>query len=240
MDPKPSFNPERYDKNLVSLLAPNSFVGEIFKILRTNILFPEKGDPPRTIMITSAVPGEGKSFVAANLAVNIAQGIEEHVLLMDCDMRRAKIHSMFGLRDVPGLSEYLSDHKEMADVLIKTPLKKLMLLPGGKPPHNPAELLSSRKMAELLEEVKTRYKDRYVIIDSPPPQLTAEASAISRRVDGILLVVRANKTPRELVAKVIESMGRDKMLGVVMNQCDMRMNRYYGYGKYGKYYRDDN
>jgi protein-tyrosine kinase len=97
------------DPNLVVYHDPASMEAEIFKILRNNILFPKEGEPPPSIMVTSAVPGDGKSFVAANLAICIAQGVAEHVLLMDCDMRRSSIHRQFGFDDnVPGLSEYLS------------------------------------------------------------------------------------------------------------------------------------
>ena len=90
-------------------------------------------------------------------------------------------------------------------------------------------------MATLISEVKERYKDRYIIIDSPPPQLTAETSAIARQVDGVILVVKSGRTPREMVNELVESIGREKILGVVMNWFDLRSSSYYGYGKYSKY-----
>ncbi len=103
------------DPNLVVYHDPASMEAEIFKILRNNILFPKEGDPPPSIMVTSAIPGDGKSFVAANLAISIAQGVAEHVLLMDCDMRRSSIHRQFGFNDnVPGLCEYLSKGVDLA------------------------------------------------------------------------------------------------------------------------------
>ena len=157
---KPSdivFSNKSIDRNLVVLTKPNSFEAEQFKILRTNLLFPVSGKPPRTIMITSAVSGEGKSFVAANLAVSIAQGIDEHVLLMDCDMRMPAIHKSFGLSNIQGLSDYLSDDAPLSSSILKTKTERLTILPGGKPQHNPAELLASEKMSQLLVEAKTRY-----------------------------------------------------------------------------------
>lgn len=224
-----------FDKNLVTLFKPCSFETEQFKILRTNLLFPVSGKPPRTIMITSAIPGEGKSFVSANLAISIAQSINEHVLLMDCDIRRPSIHSLFGFEVVPGLSEYLSNDISASSLLLKTKVEKLTIFPGGKVAYNAAELLSSDRMSRLLKEVKTRYEDRYIIIDSPPPHLTAETSVIARQVDGIVLVVGFGSTRREMVAELIDILGKDKILGVVANRFDMHSSIHYGYGKYGKY-----
>jgi len=226
---------ENVDRNLVTLLNPQSIESEMFKILRGNILFPQTGTPPRSIMITSAVPGEGKSFVSANLAVSIAQNINEHVLLMDCDIRQSGIHRLLGLGEVQGLSEYLTGEIDIQSIFRKTELDKLSILPGGRSPHNPAELLSSKKMSALLTEVKERYSDRYVIIDAPPPQLTAESSAIARQVDGIILVVKYGSTPKDLVTDLIEIVGKEKILGCVLNWFDLRSSNYYGYGKYGKY-----
>jgi protein-tyrosine kinase len=223
------------DQNLVALLDPQSFEAEQFKILRTHLLFPGSGNLPRSIMVTSAAPGEGKTFVAANLAVTIAQNINEHVLLMDGDLRRPCIHSRFGFNRAPGLSEYLLNGTRLSEFLLKTGIEKLTILPGGNPPHNPSELLSSKKMSELLEQVTTRYSDRYVIVDSPPPQLAAETRAIAKQVDGILIVVKSGGTPREMVADLVEMMGKEKVLGVVFNRFDIRSSGYYGYRRYNPY-----
>jgi len=223
------------DKNLVSLFEPQSFEAEQFKHLRTNILFPVSGKLPRSIMVTSSVPGEGKSFVASNLAVSIAQNIDQHVLLMDCDIRKATVHSNFGFDDTVGLSEYLSKKTSLSSLLLKTDLNKLTILPGGKPPQNPAELMSSNQMSKLIREVTSKYSDRYIIIDSPPPHLTSETSVIARQVDGILLVVKSGSTDRKLVQELLEMMGKDKVLGIVLNWFDMSSAKYYGYNKYSRY-----
>lgn len=229
----------RLSPHLITFHKPYSQEAEIFKQLRTSILFPSEGKPPKTIMVTSAVPGEGKSFTSANLAVSIAKGIEEHVLLMDCDMRRPTIHELFGMQTVPGLSDYLANGHDLSSLLVKTPLPKLTILPGGRPPENPTELLSSKQMADLLDEVKNRYEDRYIIIDSPPPTLTAETGALARRVDGILLVIKAKKTSKEQVEDLLEIVGKEKIIGVMMNWYDPALPRYFGYGKYGKYYHKE-
>jgi capsular exopolysaccharide synthesis family protein len=152
--------------DLVSLANPDSPEAELFKLLRTQVLFPPSGRPPRTILVTSAVAEEGKSFVAANLAVNIAKSVDEHVLLVDCDLRRPSIHSKFGFNGVKGLSEYLSAGIELPYLILKTGVEKLTLLTSGTPPPNPSELITSSKMAALIEELKARFNDRFIIIDS--------------------------------------------------------------------------
>ena len=223
------------DKKLVSLFEPQSFEAEQFKHLRTNILFAVSGKLPRSIMVTSAVPGEGKSFVASNLAVSIAQNIDQHVLLMDCDIRKPAIHNNFGFDEAAGLSEYLSKETSLSSLLLKTDVNKLTILPGGKPPENPAELMSSNQMSKLLKEVTSKYSDRYIIIDSPPPHLTSETSVIARQVDGILLVVKSGSTDRKMVKELLEMMGKEKVLGVVLNWFDMSSMKNYGYNKYSRY-----
>ena len=232
----PAIINNKLDKNLVTCLNPGSFEAEMFKILRSNILFPASGKVPKTIMVTSAVPGEGKSFIAANLSVSIAQGIEEHVLLMDCDMRKATIQKIFGLPEVKGLSDYLDKPQSIAKLLKKTEIEKLTLFPCGKIPPNPAELLSSRQMIDLLEEVKTRYNDRYIIIDAPPMQLTAETKALYQQVDGILFVVKAGSTSRKLVEELVSKLDREKILGIVLNWFNVKSASYYGYKQYQDYY----
>jgi capsular exopolysaccharide synthesis family protein len=224
------------DPALVTFHDPSSVEAEIFKILRTNILFPKVGTPPRSIMVTSAIPSDGKSFVAANLAISIAQGVEEYVLLMDCDMRRSRVHSQFGFKSgIPGLSNYLSNQTPLASLLVKTEIDKLTILPGGPPPRNPSELLSSQPMKELLKETKARYKDRFVIVDSPPPHLTAETTALANYIDGIIIVVKYGSTPKDMVKDLLEKLGREKVLGVVMNGYRVPATERYGYGKYNRY-----
>jgi protein-tyrosine kinase len=231
------------DANLVVYHDPASVEAEIFKVLRTNILFPKDGTPPPSVMVTSALPGDGKSFIASNLAVSIAQGIEEYVLLMDCDMRRSTIHKIFGFDDnISGLSEYLSKDVPLTSLLRRTVTKKLTILPGGRTPNNPSELLSSQRMKDLLEETKKRYKDRFIIVDSPPPHLTAETTALAKYVDGIVLVVRSGRTPKPLVEALIEKIGREKIIGVVLNGHQMPATERYGYGRYNLHnyeYRND-
>jgi len=252
IEPKNRHDPGKVDRNLVASEQRHSFEAEQFRMLRTNLLFPLSGKSPRTIMVTSAVQGEGKSFVAANLAVSIAQIISEQVLLIDCDLRTPSIHTLFGFSsDAPGLSEYLShgSHFEAANrkkfgnipelseylsdgvflssLFLEPKQKKLTILPAGKPPYNPSELLSSKQMVELLRKEKERYSNRYIIIDAPPPKLMTESSVIARQVDGILLVIKYGSTPRKLVGELPDILGKEKIMGIVFNGFE-------GYGKYDK------
>jgi len=224
-----------YDPKLVTLSAPDSVDAENFKVLRAQILFPKEGPSPRTIMVTSAFSEEGKSFVAGNLAISIALGINEHVLLVDCDFRRPSLQKTFGFMPCLGLCEYLNGRENLEDLIVNTRIPRLSLLPSGPVPPNPSELLASRKMRSFLEEVRNRYDDRYIIIDAAPSQVTSEASVLAQYVDGIIFVVMAGKSPRETVQKSIENIGRKKILGVVLNGYDQSKRGYRKY--YKKYYK---
>jgi protein-tyrosine kinase len=221
-----------YDPKMVVVTAPDSYESENFKLLRAQIMFAKDRKRPRTIMVTSATPGDGKTFVAANLAASIASGIDEHVLLVDCDLRRPDIHKMFGISVSKGLHEHLAQGTDLESLLIKTKINKLSLLPAGNPPNNPSELLASGAMKSFLEEIRDRYEDRIIILDTAPSNILAEANVLSNFVDGIVFVIRAEKTPRELVNKAIIGLGKDKILGIVFN----------GHGQdlktYGKYYKN--
>ena len=233
----PRANSHNIDPNLISIIDPYSLETDLFKTLRGKILFPVSGKPPKSLMVTSAVPGEGKTFIASNLAVNLAQNIAEYVLLLDCDLRRPRMHKMLGFNQVKGLSDHLSNGTGLSDLLLKTVVDKLTLLPAGTPPLNPSEILSSAKMANLIDEVKTRYDDRYLIIDSPPPLLAPETSAIAKRVDGIIVVIKYGETSLKIVEQMIESLGKEKIIGAVLNRIDSYTSGYYGYTKYRKYYQ---
>ena len=237
--PEPAQPAERgIDASMVSILDPDGPEAEIFRLLRTRILFPQNGLPPRTILVTSALAEEGKSFVAANLAVNIAKNVDEHVLLVDADLRKPSIHARFGFNGVKGLSEYLSAGVDLSTLLLKTGVDKLTLLPSGTPPANPSELISSGRMSALVAELKARYEDRYIIIDSPPPLMAPETSALAKWVDGILVVARYGSTPLDLVEELISQLDRKKVIGAVINRINLRDFRRYAYKKYyNKYSR---
>jgi len=214
-------------RNLFAIHDPNSPATEQYRILRAHILSFNKENNMKTILITSCLPEEGKSTISSNLSICIANGINEHALLIDCDMRRPNIHKLFGLNSSTGLSNYLSEDIPLSQILNKTEVEKLTILPAGAPPDNPSELLSSRKMTDLIREVRTRYDERYIIFDSTPVHQTPDPAILAKHIDGIILVVKAGKTNREIVARTIESLGKEKILGVVFNMAQEPIKSYY-------------
>jgi len=222
---------------LVTLSAPDSADAECFRVLRGQILFQREKPVPRFIQVTSALPGEGKTYVAANLAVMLALSIDEHVVAIDTDLRRPRLHHLFGYRSVRGLHDYLLGNARLEDLIVKSGLDKLSLLPAGKIARNATELLSSNMMATFLDEVKEKFKDQFVIIDSPPCQIASETKSLANLVDGTIFVVMARKTPRKEIEKAIDNLGKEKILGVVFNGFDQVQKRYHQY--YDRYYKSE-
>ena len=240
MDLKPE--PEEagvLDSMLVTYFDSSSMVSEQFRRLRTHIMRERAEDPPRTIMVTSALSSEGKSFVAANLALTIATEFDSYALLVDCDLRNPSLSRWFGQEKTYGLSDYLLDKEELPELLIKTPINKLSLLSGGSAQGNPVELIGSKKMSTLIQDLRSRYEDRYIIIDSPPILATTEPSVLTKIVDGIVLVVRADSTGRDLVEQAMKVLDRNKIIGVVLNDVkfatEAMHSRFFG-TKYNYYY----
>jgi exopolysaccharide/PEP-CTERM locus tyrosine autokinase len=198
-------------------------------------------DPPKTIMVTSATDGEGKTFVAANLAAGIAHDLHFHALLVDCDLRNPSLSQWFGVQNGHGLSDYLAGRGQLSELLMRTEMQKLSILTGGGTQEKPAELIGSRKMEALVHELRSRYNDRYIIFDATPLLATTEPELLARLVDGILIVVRANVTPRETVKQAIALLDPKKILGFVLNNVEFKSSglssRYFGsngyYAKHG-------
>ena len=190
-------------------------------------------------MVTSATSKEGKSFVSANLAIGIAHDFHSHTLLVDCDLRNPSLAHWFGLEDGNGLSDYLRGDGNISELIKKTKVERLTLLPGGKVDDNPTELIGSRKMEALVHELRSRYHDRYVLFDSTPLLATSESEVLAKLVDGIVIVVRAGSTARETVKQAIASLEKNKILGFVLNDVQFRSSglssRYFGSDGY--YYR---
>jgi protein-tyrosine kinase len=209
---------------------------EQYKMLRTHLLQYRSGRPPRTILVTSTLRGEGKSSVAANLAISIARSVKEHVLLMDCDLREPSLHRLFGLHPARGLVDHLRRGVGLAELLLHTEVDKLSFLPAGAKAADAAELLASEKMRSLLAEVRARYDDRFIVLDSTPLLPTTDPSILARQVDAVLLVVRAGMANRELIARMVETVGREKFLGVVFNAVEPGPTSY-AYKYYSSAYR---
>jgi protein-tyrosine kinase len=229
------------DDKLVSFFQPSSMVAEQFKRLRTHIIRPGLENSAKTILVTSTVAGEGKSLIAVNLAITIATELHSHALLVDCDLRNPSLSRMFGLQEKKGLSNYLRGEAEIPDLLIKTSVDKLTVFSGGSLQENPVELIGSNRMKSLVKDLKSRYDDRYIIIDSSPLLATTEPSVLNEMVDGIILVIKSGETPRESVHQAIKLLKKEKILGVVLNSLEFKtqamIRRYFGTHRYYYDYR---
>jgi exopolysaccharide/PEP-CTERM locus tyrosine autokinase len=220
---------------LVVLSRPDSADAETFKLLRGQILFARNRKRTRNLLVTSTFPGEGKSFVASNLAASLALSIDESVLLIDCDLRRPSVHKMFDCRRRDGLHECLVHDKKVDDLLIQSQIDKLSILPAGNSPPNPSELLSSELMRNFMEELHETYSDRFIVLDSAPSHITAEAKVLSEYVDGIIFVIRAHRSPRKEIHRAIDNLEKEKIIGLVFNGYSRAHKKYAMY--YEKYYR---
>ena len=213
---------------------------EAYRHLRTSLLFSSAGKPPQTILVTSAQPSEGKTTTAINTAITLAQSGAE-VLIIDCDLRRPRLHKHFGVANVNGLTSYLSSNKN-PESLIQTysDLPNLKVITSGPIPPNPAELLSSNEMKNLLQYLKGTYK--HIIIDSPPAIFFTDAAILSMIVDGVILVTLAGKSSIYLTRRFKQRLGSigARIYGVVLNgiRATSLEYDYYGYG-YSSYYTPD-
>ena len=224
-------------KELIAQKDPKSPVSEVFRTLRTNIQFMNAKGKLKTLLVTSTLPGEGKSWVTSNLAVTFAQA-GKRVILIDADMRKGRQYSIFGVSPIPGLSNYLSDSLDndtvdLIDYVQETEVKNLYIIPAGNIPPNPSELLTSMQMVNLLEELK-KISD-IVIIDGTPCELVTDSVIISRIVDSTIIVTASKQTKKDNLKRVItniKSVGGN-LAGVVLNKVPISAKKYeqsYYYG----------
>lgn len=207
-------------------------VVEEYNKLRSAIIALTKGDVFRnTLMVTSTVSEEGKSMTALNLAISLAKEHDHTVLLVDTDLRRPSIHKYLELEPEKGLAHCLREGLPIEDVLIKTGIGKLVILPAGESVNDPLDMLSSNRMKEIVKELKSRYSERYVIFDTPPAGPFADAGVLASIVDSTLFVVREGKAGRSDVQKTLEEFKEHNLLGVVYNDAHMFMKKqdYYYY-----------
>ncbi len=216
-----AFRSEDYDdreqERLVSLYAPGSPEAKRIDILRSQLLFPFHGEPPRTIMIASAAPREGRSLLAANLAVSFARGLQQFVMVLDCHLTDPVMHNILQVPRQPGLTDYLERGASVPDIIHRTPVDKLSVIPPGSPSQRSAEILATDKMAGLIAELRARYHDRYMLLDTPPVQAFDDPQVLARMVEGIVYVVLSGETDRELALRGLRSLPEEKIVGVVIN-----------------------
>jgi protein-tyrosine kinase len=206
---------------------------EEFRTLRSRLYHLREKHPLKTIMIGSALPAEGKSFVSANLAQILARQHGRRVVLLDCDLRRSRLHETLGTAGEPGVSDYLRGTADELSILQRGPMENLALIPGGNTASNPAELIGNGRLELLLKRLSNAFE--WIVVDSPPAVPVADASLIGRFCDGILLVVLAAKTPFDLAQHARHEFRNMTVLGVVLNRVEAGSSyTSYYYGAYGK------
>lgn len=193
---------------------------DYYGLLRTQVISRTKKRGLNTLMVTSATPREGKTTTAINLALSIARHAQQTSLLVDLDLRNPDISTYLGLEEQTGLTNYLIDDLSLDTVLVHPEgMKDIVVLPAGQCSKESTELLSAPKMQSLVQELKTRYADRYVIFDCPSLVDNPDALIFSSYVDAIILVVEEGKSPREKISKAMEMLGGKEIVGLVMNKA---------------------
>jgi protein-tyrosine kinase len=227
-----ALDPDKLRKNRCVCFFPDAPELGHYKLLRTQIVQRCKPHNWNMIMITSALPREGKTLTSINLAATFARAYGQTVLLVDCDLQRQSIHQYLGMSSPTGLADYLQKGAPLKDLIIWPGVEKLTVISGGETLRNSAELLTSPRMAKLTAEMKTRYPDRFLFFDMPPLLAEADAMAFAPLVDCILMVVQP-RTSLNDIQRALELVPKDKFLGFVFNQIASSNNDYYYRYRYG-------
>jgi len=229
---------------LVTQSRPQSQMAEAYRALRTSLLLTSLGGPPKVILVTSALPQEGKTTTSINTAIVLAQK-GTRVLLIDADLRRPSIHKTLGMGPKTGLSNVLTGNATLQQAVVRSPLlPTLFILTAGTPPPNPAELLASSNMRDILAELREEYD--HIIVDTPPTLSVTDAVVMSTRADAVVLVIRSGQTTKQALRRSRELLLQvnARVAGVLLNAVDLTSPDYYYYyeyqGKYGhRYYQED-
>lgn len=217
----------KIDPRVVTFHDPSAPISEQYKILRTNLLTLGAKKNMKSFVVTSAIHGEGKTVTATNLAFVLAEDLNaKSVLLVDADLRRGRISGLLGFRSRPGLSELLSDGVSLTDTLIDIGKKNLTIIPSGKRPKNPAELLGSNRMRQLLAELRGKFDS--ILFDAPPVMSVTDPGVLGAQTDGILMVVQAGRTQRTSVehAEQLLSQAHARILGYIITNVEYHLPEY--------------
>ncbi|MGA1795431.1 MAG: GumC family protein [bacterium] len=243
LGPVPSYKAQpgidsKQDSMLVTVHQPQSNAAESYKGLRTAIIFSSPTANKKTLLVTSAGPSEGKSLTVSNLAVTMAQA-DSRILLIDADLRKPRIHEIFGLNKGIGLSNLLVEESRLEEVVRKTDIPNLEIITCGHLPPNPAELLGSQTMRDMIELLKERYDK--ILFDTCPVLAITDAVILSAMVDEVVLVIKEGKTSRDMTARAMEQLRdvRANLLGAVLNDIRMGQQSYYQYYYYSSYGHDE-
>ncbi|HQU81821.1 MAG TPA: CpsD/CapB family tyrosine-protein kinase [Pyrinomonadaceae bacterium] len=223
---------ERVEPRLVAITQPNSTYCEEYRSLRTQVLHKSQRQKLQSIVVASINPSEGKTVTALNLSWLLAQTDGVKCLIIDSDLRMPSLADYLGIETDRGLSDILSGKAKLRDSIIKLEPSGLHILPGGEARSDVTELISGPKFKEILREAREMFD--YVIIDAPPLGIFTDATVLINQADGAMLVVRANRTKYAALDRVLETLPRERMLGVVLNQSeDVLAESHYNYGYYG-------
>jgi len=227
--------PEIKEIELINHLHPKFSISEDYRTVRTSILLSHAESPPKTIVFSSTLPKEGKTATAVNMAVAFSQ-LEERVLIIDADLRKPRLHRIFKVRNLEGLSGYLTGKVSLKDAIQKTSVENIWLLPSGIIPPNPAELLNSKKMKEMMEEVKEAFD--VILLDTTPVLAVIDAVIVSSIADSTMLIIKAGEVAHKPFLNAVEELKRSKVkiIGVVFNKLKVG-KRDYHYMDYYRYYR---
>lgn len=214
------------DPRVVTYFDPTAVISEQYRSLRTNILLNNLSKSLKTITVCSSLQGEGKTVTAVNLAITMASDLDRTVILIDCDLRGGVIHHLLALNPTLGLSDILANGAALESAFCKTRINNLTVLPRGNIPRNPSELLSSKKMKRLLEELRAKFD--YIILDSPPVIPLADACILGSQVDGVIFIVQAHRTARRVVKQAQNMLEHvhAKILGFVLTQTKDYVPKY--------------
>lgn len=227
----------------VTPTAPRSRLADELRVIKRPLISNAQGksaapiQAANLIMITSAMPGEGKTFMAINLAISIAMELDTTVLLVDADVARPAIPERLGLSEETGLLDLLTRRElDVADVLLRTNIDRLSILPAGTPHGRATELLASESMARLVEELASRYQDRILVFDAPPLLASTESRALAAHMGQVILVVEADRTPQSRVAQALATIEDCPVVMTILNKIERsEVGSYYGYyGSYGQ------
>ncbi len=217
----------RVDPRIVTYFDPKAVISEQYKILRTNILSLNKGQPPRSMIITSSTQGEGKTVTALNLAMALAHSKRDmKILVIDADLRRGRISRYLGVEQTLGLAEILNGECSLAEAVFTIDVPNLSFVASGQVPANPVEILDSRLMSQLIEQARGQFS--MVIIDTPPILSVTDAGIIGALTDGVLMVIRAGQTQRNMVRRAEELLyqAHARVLGHVLTNIEYHVPEY--------------
>lgn len=220
-------------KAIISYNDPKSVISEQYRAIRTNIEYSNVDQNTKTILVTSSDKNEGKTTTVSNLAVSFAN-LNKKVLLIDCDLRNASIHKMFRLNNIYGLTDILAKDRAVDKCIQETELENLYVLTAGAIPPNPAEILSSEKMKNLIEDLKNIYD--YIFIDTPPIGLVTDAGVLSSFIDGVVLVVKSESVEKKYLEETKKKLDAvdARILGAILNSYKSEQKDYNYYSYYGK------